>query len=145
MSKMTTIGVLHPGEMGAAVGAALVSTGHEVIWASAGRSQQSQERAREAGLRDVVRVEALIAESEMALSICGPDAALHALHNEWELSQTGLRDGLTAARREADAKGRRWEGEMRQIAVTFLAAGQPAGFHQAAPEVFSRASTSKQR
>jgi len=83
---MTTIGVLHPGEMGAAVGAALGSTGHEVIWASAGRSQQSQERAREAGLRDVVRVEALIAESEMALSICRPDAALQVARSAIGLS-----------------------------------------------------------
>jgi len=73
---MTTIGVLHPGEMGAAVGAALVSTGHDVIWASADRSQQSRQRAREAGLRDVLRVEALIAESELVLSICPPGAAL---------------------------------------------------------------------
>jgi 3-hydroxyisobutyrate dehydrogenase-like beta-hydroxyacid dehydrogenase len=261
MAKMTTIGVLHPGQMGAAVGAALVSTGHDVIWASAGRSQQSRQRARDAGLRDVVRVEALIAESEMVLSICPPDAALHVarsaiglggifvdanaispdtsvdvgemigdgyvdagiigpppvrdgttrlylsgdaadqvaehffgarieprvidgagptaasalkmvygawtkgsialllaieqtaladgvadvLHDEWELSQAGLPDRLPAAQREADAKGWRWEGEMRQIAATFLAAGQPAGFHQAAAEIFSRASTSKQR
>jgi 3-hydroxyisobutyrate dehydrogenase-like beta-hydroxyacid dehydrogenase len=76
MAKMTTIGVLHPGAMGAAVGAALVSSGHDVFWASAGRSEQSHQRAREAGLRDVVRVDALIAESEMVLSICPPHAAL---------------------------------------------------------------------
>jgi 3-hydroxyisobutyrate dehydrogenase-like beta-hydroxyacid dehydrogenase len=257
---MTTIGVLHPGEMGAAVGAVLASTGHDVIWASVGRSAHSRERAREAGLRDVVRVEALIAESEMVLSICPPDAALQVarsaaglsgvfvdanaispetsvrvgriigdgyvdagiigpppvrsgttrlylsgdgahraaehffgariearvitgagpaaasalkmvygawtkgsaalllaieqtasahgiadvLCDEWRLSQPELHDRLSAAQRDADAKGWRWEGEMRQIAGTFLAAGQPAGFHEAAAEVFSKASAPRQ-
>jgi 3-hydroxyisobutyrate dehydrogenase-like beta-hydroxyacid dehydrogenase len=258
---MTTVGVLHPGAMGAAVGAVLVSAGHDVVWASVGRSAQSRERARQAGLRDVLGVEALIATSEMVLSICPPDAALRVarsaarlggifvdanaispstslqvreiigdgyvdggiigpppvrggttrlylsgdgagwvaeqfsgtlmeprvisgagpisasalkmvygawtkgsaalllaieqtasangvadvLHDEWKLSQAELRDRLAAAQRDADAKGWRWEGEMRQIAATFRAAGQPAGFHEAAAEVFSKASASTQR
>jgi hypothetical protein len=35
----TTIGVLHPGEMGAGVAGALVrKSGHTVLWASNGRS-----------------------------------------------------------------------------------------------------------
>lgn len=59
------------------------------------------------------------------------------LHEEWKLSQATLRDRLAAAQRDADAKGWRWEGEMRQIAATFLAAEQPSGFHEAAAEVFS--------
>jgi hypothetical protein len=65
------------------------------------------------------------------------------LHDEWKLSQADLRDRLTAAQRDADAKGWRWEGEMRQIAATFVAAGQPAGFHEAAAEVFAKASASR--
>jgi 3-hydroxyisobutyrate dehydrogenase-like beta-hydroxyacid dehydrogenase len=252
---MTTVGLLHPGAMGAAVGAALVSAGHDVIWTSEGRSAHSRERAREAGLRDVDGVQALITTSEMVLSICPPDAAIDVarsaaglsgifvdanaispatslqirgiigdrcvdggivgpppvrdgttrlylsgdtagwvaqqfsgttmqaqvingagpvaasalkmvygawtkgsaalllaieqtasangiadvLHDEWKLSQPALRDRLTAARQAADAKGWRWEGEMRQISATFLAAGQPGGFHEAAAEVFSKA------
>jgi GNAT superfamily N-acetyltransferase len=249
---MTTIGVLHPGAMGAAVGAVLAARGEDVIWASSGRSPQTAQRAREAGLRDVVDVEALLAHSELVLSICPPDAAidvarsarglsgtfldanavspdasrrigeiigggyvdggiigpppvregttrlylsgdgsdrvaehfsgtpLHAhviagagptaasalkmvyaawtkgsaalllaieqtasargvagvLHDEWRISQSELGDRLAAARRDAQTKGWRWEGEMRQIAATFLAAEQPAGFHEAAAEVF---------
>jgi 3-hydroxyisobutyrate dehydrogenase-like beta-hydroxyacid dehydrogenase len=86
MATMTTIGVLHPGAMGAAVGGALVSTGHDVIWASAGRSQQSHKRAREAGLRDVIGVEALIAESELVLSICPPGAAVQVARSAVGLS-----------------------------------------------------------
>jgi len=34
---MTTIGILHPGEMGSAVGAAARAGGARVLWASAGR------------------------------------------------------------------------------------------------------------
>ena len=258
---MTAIGVLHPGAMGAAVGAALVSAGHEVVWASAGRSPHSRQRARDGGLRDVVSVEALIAASETVLSICPPDAAVDvarsaaglpgvfvdanaispdtsrrvseiigdryvdggiigpppvrdgttrlylsgagadgvaehfldtpiearviagagltaasalkmvyaawtkgsaalliaieqtasadgvadALHAEWDLSGRELRDRLAAAQRNAESKGWRWQGEMQQIAATFIAAEQPGGFHEAAAEVFSRASSSPQR
>ena len=44
------IGILHPGEMGASVGAALGSAGTRVGWASAGRSDASRRRAGEAGV-----------------------------------------------------------------------------------------------
>ena len=42
---MATVGLLHPGEMGAAVGGCLVSVGHEVLWDPAGRSRASTGRA----------------------------------------------------------------------------------------------------
>ena len=73
---MATIGVLHPGEMGAAVGAALVDNGHEVLWASDGRSAQTAERARGARLEDAGTVTSLLARSEVVLSICPSAAAL---------------------------------------------------------------------
>jgi 3-hydroxyisobutyrate dehydrogenase-like beta-hydroxyacid dehydrogenase len=66
-----TIGLLHPGAMGAAVGAAV---GGEVIWASGGRSEAT--RARAAAFRDVGTVEALVQEADVILSICPPHAAL---------------------------------------------------------------------
>jgi uncharacterized protein DUF1932 len=67
-----TIGLVHPGEMGAAVGAAV--QGHEVIWASAGRSDATRERA--AAFRDVGTLDALLAQADVVLSICPPHAAL---------------------------------------------------------------------
>ena len=45
-SRLMTIAVLHPGEMGAAVAAALRET---VIWAPEGRSAATAERARADG------------------------------------------------------------------------------------------------
>ena len=53
---MATIGVLHPGEMGAAVGAVLAGAGHETVWASGGRSEATARRAAGAGLVDAVTV-----------------------------------------------------------------------------------------
>jgi hypothetical protein len=61
-----------------------------------------------------------------------------ALAQEWALSQPQLPDQLAAAELSATQKGWRWEGEMREIAATFLGAGQPGGFHEAAAEVYRR-------
>jgi 3-hydroxyisobutyrate dehydrogenase-like beta-hydroxyacid dehydrogenase len=68
------VGLLHPGEMGAAIGDALRAVGHDVIWASEGRSADTHARA--AGLRDVGTLAALVAEAELILSVCPPHAAL---------------------------------------------------------------------
>lgn len=71
----TTIGVLHPGEMGAAVGAAARLNGARVVWASADRGAATQARARAAGLEDVGTVAGLVAATGLILSICPPAAA----------------------------------------------------------------------
>jgi 3-hydroxyisobutyrate dehydrogenase-like beta-hydroxyacid dehydrogenase len=48
-----TVGLLHPGEMGAAVGQCLTMTGHRVLWWPGGRSPASAKRAAAAGLTPV--------------------------------------------------------------------------------------------
>jgi 3-hydroxyisobutyrate dehydrogenase-like beta-hydroxyacid dehydrogenase len=73
---VTAIGLVHPGDMGAAVGAALVGTGHEVAWASAGRSPASAQRARDAGLRDAGDLATLAREVEIVISLVPPHGAL---------------------------------------------------------------------
>lgn len=70
------IGLLHPGEMGAAVGAALRARDHAVLWASAGRSAATAERAARAGLEDAGTVEELARRCEVILSVCPPHAAV---------------------------------------------------------------------
>jgi 3-hydroxyisobutyrate dehydrogenase-like beta-hydroxyacid dehydrogenase len=72
---MATIGLLHPGDMGAAVGAALAGAGHEVLWASDGRSEASARRAAEAGLTDVGDVGGVLARAQVVFSIVPPHAA----------------------------------------------------------------------
>jgi 3-hydroxyisobutyrate dehydrogenase-like beta-hydroxyacid dehydrogenase len=72
---MATVGLLHPGEMGAAVGGCLVSGGHAVLWDPSGRSRASTGRALAAELTGV-EFGALVARSSVILSICPPHAAL---------------------------------------------------------------------
>jgi 3-hydroxyisobutyrate dehydrogenase-like beta-hydroxyacid dehydrogenase len=66
-----TIAVLHPGEMGAALAGALVAAGQTVLWTSAGRSSETVERARRAGLTEGDPLTA-----DVILSVCPPHAAL---------------------------------------------------------------------
>ena len=75
-TRATTVGLLHPGEMGAALGARLRERGHDVLWASGGRGAATADRARNAGLRDAGSLEALTAASDVVLSVCPPHAAL---------------------------------------------------------------------
>lgn len=71
---MSRIGVLHPGSMGISLAASAKATGHEVCWASAGRSEQTRGRAQEHGLLDLGTVENLCAQCEGIISICPPAA-----------------------------------------------------------------------
>ncbi len=73
---MRQVGLLHPGAMGAALGACLVSTGHRVLWSSAGRSAATTERARKAGLEDVGTLADALRAADIAISVCPPDNAL---------------------------------------------------------------------
>jgi 3-hydroxyisobutyrate dehydrogenase-like beta-hydroxyacid dehydrogenase len=249
-----TVGLLHPGEMGAAVGAVLVEQPHRVVWAPAGRSARSRERAQAAGLEDAGSVDRLVRLSDVIISVCPPHAAREVarsvagfegvfvdanavapatarqlsevveegggefvdggivgpppqtagttrlylsgstasgvldlfagsalearvvsdevgaasavkmayaawtkgtaalliairelaraarvepvLLEEWRTSLPELVERSDRAVRSGQAKGWRWVGEMEEIAATFSAAGLPAGFHQAAAEVF---------
>jgi 3-hydroxyisobutyrate dehydrogenase-like beta-hydroxyacid dehydrogenase len=73
---LATVGLLHPGAMGAAVGRVLTQAGRTVLWASDGRSAESAARARQAGLEDAGSVAELAARSELVLSICPPHGAV---------------------------------------------------------------------
>lgn len=73
--ERTRIGLLHPGQMGAAVGRVLADAGHRVLWVAAGRTAASRQRAAAAGLEDAGTLQALAAQAEMILSICPPHAA----------------------------------------------------------------------
>ncbi len=70
------VGLLHPGAMGASVGAALAGRGHRVLWASEGRSAATRERAEAAGLEDAGSIENLTEACGTLISVCPPDAAL---------------------------------------------------------------------
>jgi hypothetical protein len=62
------------------------------------------------------------------------------LLEEWSLSQPALRAQSERSADAAAAKGWRWVAEMEEIAASMAAAGLPPEFHQAAAEIFDRAS-----
>jgi 3-hydroxyisobutyrate dehydrogenase-like beta-hydroxyacid dehydrogenase len=61
--------------MGSALGAALRERGHPVLWASAGRSAATLQRAESAGLLDVLSVNDLASRSDVIVAVCPPHAA----------------------------------------------------------------------
>jgi 3-hydroxyisobutyrate dehydrogenase-like beta-hydroxyacid dehydrogenase len=71
-----TVALLHPGEMGAAIGACLARRGVRVVWASAGRSAETRSRALAAGLEDLGSIERALGVADLALSVCPPHGAL---------------------------------------------------------------------
>jgi 3-hydroxyisobutyrate dehydrogenase-like beta-hydroxyacid dehydrogenase len=74
----TDIGLLHPGAMGAEIGRALLvaAPDRRVVWAGAGRSAESRQRADSVGLDDVDTLEAMVASVGVIVSVCPPGAAL---------------------------------------------------------------------
>jgi len=76
MSEIT-VGLLHPGEMGAAVGQCLAAAGHRVLWVPGGRSPASAARAAAAGLTAADGgLAGLAAQADVIVSVCPPHAAL---------------------------------------------------------------------
>ena len=72
----TTVGLLHPGEMGAAVGRCLTAAGHRVLWAPEGRSPASTARAAAAGLTAASGgLAGLVRQADVIISVCPPHAA----------------------------------------------------------------------
>jgi len=69
------IGVLHPGEMGIFVAATVINSGHEVYWASEGRSSQSLERASKFSLKDTSTLANLCETCSIIIGVCPPHAA----------------------------------------------------------------------
>lgn len=87
---MKHIGLIHPGAMGASVGAAARSNHHTVLWAGQDRSADTVARARRADLTDIGTVAELVAASEIVLSVCPPHAAEDVAREVTELGFSGL-------------------------------------------------------
>jgi len=68
--------LLHPGEMGSSIGAALRSNGHTVRWVADGRSGRTKQRALDEGLAEVADLQSAIDEVDHVIVVCPPIAAL---------------------------------------------------------------------
>lgn len=87
MSQLT-IGLLHPGEMGATVGAAARANGALILWFPEGRGLRTRERAERADLSEAQSLADLAERSQAIFSVCPPSAALDVAH---EVAGLGFR------------------------------------------------------
>ncbi|UXY24973.1 DUF1932 domain-containing protein (plasmid) [Streptomyces cynarae] len=70
-----TVGILHPGSMGAAIAACAATNAATVLWCADGRSPASTARAEKAGLTSVATLPELLDRSDIVISLCPPAAA----------------------------------------------------------------------
>lgn len=70
-----TVGILHPGSMGAAVAACAMANAAAVLWCETGRSTASAARAARSGLTPVAELAELLDRSDIVISLCPPAAA----------------------------------------------------------------------
>jgi 3-hydroxyisobutyrate dehydrogenase-like beta-hydroxyacid dehydrogenase len=69
---MTTIALLHPGSMGAALGREILTNAKTVLWLPEGRSPASTARAQAAGLTPADDTAQLFEQADVVLSVCPP-------------------------------------------------------------------------
>jgi 3-hydroxyisobutyrate dehydrogenase-like beta-hydroxyacid dehydrogenase len=86
--KESTVCILHPGEMGAAVGRCAREGGARVVWVSSGRGPASVARAGAAGLEDAGTLDVAVRAASHVVSVCPPHAALDLAHS---VAATGFR------------------------------------------------------
>src|SRR3974390_2693935 len=91
-----TIGVLHPGEMGVAVALTAAISGHQVLWASEGRSPETRRRAEAAGLVDAGKLAPLCSRCDTILTVCPPEFAE-------ETARTAVQNGFRGLYVDANA------------------------------------------
>ena len=76
--SIETVAILSPGDMGHAVGRALIAHGLRVVTCLNGRSGRTESLADAAGIFDMPSLEAMVAEADLVLSIMPPSAAVDA-------------------------------------------------------------------
>ncbi|MER6466439.1 DUF1932 domain-containing protein [Streptomyces sp. NPDC001228] len=90
MPHQPTVGILHPGSMGAAVAACAATNTSPVLWCKAGRSPASIARARQFGLTAVATLPELLDRSDIVISLCPPAAAEDLARDVAEHRYTGV-------------------------------------------------------
>ncbi|OGA70863.1 MAG: hypothetical protein A3G81_10965 [Betaproteobacteria bacterium RIFCSPLOWO2_12_FULL_65_14] len=118
--ERTAVGLLHPGEMGGAVGACARAGGARVLWVSEGRSASTRRRADEAGLEDAKTLAGLLAASEFVLSVCPPDRALEVARTVAAHRFAGVYVDANAV---APATARQIGATVEQAGATFVDGG----------------------
>ena len=116
MSKQK-VGVIHPGQMGLVVAESMRNSGHEVCWASEGRSADTQRRAAGAGLTDAGSMAQLCESCAALVSVCPPEFAEEVAREVAGLSFRGLYVDANAISPE---RTRRISRSLGQAGATFV-------------------------
>jgi 3-hydroxyisobutyrate dehydrogenase-like beta-hydroxyacid dehydrogenase len=90
------LAILHPGDMGVTIGAAMQAAGHEVFWVAQGRGAQTCERARAAGFHNCAALAELVGTVQGIVSVCPPHAAV-------ELARSVVASGFDGTYLDANA------------------------------------------
>ncbi len=90
MKANASILLLHPGDMGSSVGAALHDRGHKVYWISQGRSAATEKRATRAGLIASETLSEAIKGVDLVISVCPPEFALAVATQVQQTGYAGL-------------------------------------------------------
>src|SRR5260370_7734344 len=101
---MNAVAVLHPGEMGAAIGACLAARGLRVVWASDGRSAATRSRAAAAGIENLGSLKRTLGAADIVLSVCPPHGALALAREVASLGFRGIYVDATAISPESPRK-----------------------------------------
>ncbi|MET9497418.1 DUF1932 domain-containing protein [Streptomyces sp. NPDC006552] len=90
MDQQPTVGILHPGSMGAAVAACAARNAADVLWCDAGRSPATAQRAAQFGLTRVSTLGELLGRSDIVIGLCPPAAAENLARDVAEHGFAGL-------------------------------------------------------
>jgi 3-hydroxyisobutyrate dehydrogenase-like beta-hydroxyacid dehydrogenase len=119
MSKIV-VGILHPGSMGISVAATVRNSGHDVFWASSGRSEETRQRAGRFDLVDAGDLQTLCSECAFLVSVCPPHAAE-------TVADAVLESGFQGMYLDANAispqKARRIESKLQARGIDFIDGG----------------------
>ena len=116
----TTVCILHPGEMGAEVGAAARAGGARVLWVSAGRGGATQDRAGAAGFEDAGTLKSALGQSQIVLSVCPPHAAVELAES---VAAGGFRGTYVDANAVSPDTSRRINSVVGTAGATFVDGG----------------------
>ncbi len=122
--ERATIGVVHPGEMGSAVGASARAAGARVVWASAGRGAATRARAQADGLEDVETLKRLAEQSAVIVSVVPPASAIDVAH---EIAQLPFRGTYVDANAISPDTTRRVGDIVTAAGATFVDGGIVGG------------------
>lgn len=117
---MTTLALLHPGEMGAAVGACALAAGARVVWASDGRGEASRKRAADAGFEDAGDLAGAVGAADIVLSVCPPHGATRLAR---EVAALGFRGVYLDANAIAPSTARHIGNRMTSAGAVFIDGG----------------------